>query len=315
MNKSKQLTEGALLTAVYIVLLLIVFFIPILQIVGIFVLPVPFVIYAARNGWKPSIVMALVVLLLTAMFATIVSLPMSLLSAIGGIVIGNGMYQKKNAYDIWARGTVGYIVSFVLILAVLQLVFSINIFSGFNLLIDEMMGMLNSITSQLQLGEDIGAQLKTIEDQMRQFPDLLPATMVIMSIIYALITQWVSYKVINRVSRENLSFPPFKQLNFPPSVIWMYFIVFLVSFLDLEQGSTGYIVIMNAMALLSMLLIIQGFSFVFFLADHKKIHKAVPISAIVFTLLIPFIFMFLIEITGIIDLGFSLKKKISERKS
>lgn len=316
MNKSKQLTEGALLTAVYIVLLLIVFFIPVLQIVGIFVLPVPFVIYAAHHGWKPSIVMAVVVLLLTAMFATIVSLPMSLLSAIGGIVIGNGMHQKKNAYDIWARGTVAYVIGFVLILALLQLVFSINIFNEINMIIDEMMATLNSITSQLQLGTDVESQLEIIEEQMRQFPDLLPSTMVIMSIIYALITQWVSYKVINRLNRENYSFPPFKQLNFPPAIIWLYLITFIVSFIGgVEQGSTLGIVIVNAMALLSILLIIQGFSFIFFIADHKKIHKAVPIGAVVVTLLIPFIFMFLIEITGIIDLGISLKKRISESKS
>src|SRR5699024_7742276 len=106
MNKSKQLTEDALLTAVYIVMLLIVFFIPVIQLVVIFVFLVPFAIYVAHHGWKPSIVMAFVALLLTAMFATIVSLPMTLLSAIGGIVIGNGMHRKKNAYDTWARGTV-----------------------------------------------------------------------------------------------------------------------------------------------------------------------------------------------------------------
>jgi len=316
MNKSKQLTEGALLTAVYIVLLLIVFFIPVLQLVGIFVLPVPFAIYAAHHGWKPSIVMAFVALLLTAMFATIVSLPMTLLSAIGGIVIGNGMHRKKNAYDTWARGTVAYVVGFVLILAMLQFVFSINIFDEINLVIDEMMATLNSITSQLQFGTDVESQLEIIEEQMRQFPDLLPSTMVIMSIIYALITQWVSYKVINRLNRENYSFPPFKQLNFPPAIIWLYLLALIVSFVGgADQGSTLGIVIVNAMALLSILLIIQGFSFIFFIADYKKIHKAVPIGAVVVTLLIPFIFMFLIEITGIIDLGISLKKRISESKS
>src|SRR5699024_526177 len=286
MNKSKQLTEGALLTAVYIVLLLIVFFIPVLQLVGIFVLPVPFAIYAAHHGWKPSIVMAFVALLLTAMFVTFVSLPITLLSAIVCIVIGKGMHRKKYAYDTWARGNVAYVVGFVLILAMLQFVFSIIIFDEINLVIDEMMATLNSITSQLQLGTDVESQLELIEEQMRQFPDLLPSTMVIMSIIYALITQWVSYKVINRLNRENYSFPPFKQLNFTPAIIWLY-----------------------------ILLIIQGFSFIFFIADYKKIHKAVPIGAVVVTLLIPFIFMFLIEITGIIDLGISLKKRISESKS
>src|SRR5699024_12395070 len=142
------------------------------------------------------------------------------------------------------------------------------------------------------------------------------STMVIMSIIYALITQWVSYKVINRLNRENYSFPPFKQLNFPPAIIWLYLLALIVSFVGgADQGSTLGIVIVNAMALLSILLIIQGFSFIFFIADYKKIHKAVLIVAVVVTLLFPFIFMFLIDITVIIDLVMSLIKSISECNS
>src|SRR5699024_1888742 len=153
-------------------------------------------------------------------------------------------------------------------------------------------------------------------EQMRQFPDFLPSTLVIMSSNFALITQWVSYKVINRLTRENYSFPPFKQLNFPPAIVWLYLLALLVYFFGrADPGCALGIVIVNAMALLSILLIIQGFSFIFFIADYKKIHKAVPIGAVVVTLLIPFIFMFLIEITGIIDLGISLKKRISESKS
>src|SRR5699024_2284345 len=164
---------------------------------------------------------------------------------------------KKNAYDTWARGTVSYVVGFVLILAMLQFVFSINIFDEINLVIDEMMSTLNSISSQLQFGTYIELQLEIIEEQMRQFPDLLPSTMVIMSNIYALITQWVSYKVINRLNRENYSFPPVKQLNFPPAIIWLYLLALIVSFVGgADQGSTLGIVIVNAMALLSIVLII-----------------------------------------------------------
>src|SRR5699024_8680894 len=150
MNKSKQLTEGALLTAVYIVLFLIVFFILLLQLVVIFVLLVLFAFYASHHGWLVCIVIVFVALLFIATFVTILSFLMTLLSAIGGIVIGNGMHRKKNAYDTWARGTVAYVVGFVLILAMLQFVFSINIFDEINLVIDEMMATLNSITSQLQ---------------------------------------------------------------------------------------------------------------------------------------------------------------------
>src|SRR5699024_11571173 len=107
-----------------------------------------------------SIVMAFVVLFLTSLFAIIVSLPMTLLSDTGGIGISNGMHRKKNAYDTWAMGTVAYVVGFVLILAMLQFVFSINIFDEINLVIDEMMATLNSITSQLQFGTDVESQLE-----------------------------------------------------------------------------------------------------------------------------------------------------------
>src|SRR5699024_12092404 len=117
-------------------------------------------------------------------------------------------------------------------------------------------------------------------------------------------------------NRENYSFPPFKQLNFPPAIIWLYLLALIVSFVGgADQGSTLGIVIVNAMALLSILLIIQGFSFIFFIADYKKIYIAVPILDVVVTLLIPFIFMFLIVLIVILDLGISLKKRISESKS
>src|SRR5699024_2741213 len=162
----------------------------------------------------------------------------------GAIVIGNVMQRKKKAYDTWAGGPVAYVVGCVLILAVLQFVFSLNIFAEMNLVVHELMATLISITSQLQLGTDVESQLELIEEQMRQFPDLLPSTMVIMSIIYALITQWVSYKVINRLNRENYSFPPFKQLNFPPAIIWLYLLALIVSFVGgADQGSTLGIVI------------------------------------------------------------------------
>src|SRR5699024_1386244 len=106
------------------------------------------------------------------------------------------------------------------------------------------------------------------------------------------------------------------QLNFPPAIIWLYLLALIVSFVGgADQGSTLGIVIVIAMALLSILLIIQGFSFIFFIADYTKIHNAVPICFVVVTLLIPFIFILLNEITGIIDLGISLNKRISESRS
>ncbi|ELK46868.1 DUF2232 domain-containing protein [Halobacillus sp. BAB-2008] len=54
MNKSRRLTEGALMAGIYLILLLLSLYMPIIGPFMIFVLPVPFAYYAHRHGWKPG---------------------------------------------------------------------------------------------------------------------------------------------------------------------------------------------------------------------------------------------------------------------
>ncbi len=310
MNQSKKITDGALLTAVYIVLLLMAVFVPFIITFGIFVLPVPFVIYAARHGWKPTILMLLTTTLLTMVFATVVSLPVTLLAGIGGIFIGTALNKNLGAYEVWARGSVGFIFGMILVLLIVQFVADINIYQEMDVIIQDSIAMTRSITEQIGLNANSEAQLKLIEEQMYTFKDLLPSSIAIASIFLAFLSQWVSFKVINRIENKKLQFPPFKNFNLPIAVIWIYFLAFILSFIDLGTDSGLYLVVLNVVALTMILISIQGYSFVFFYADFKKMHKAIPITLVVFTLLIPQLFMFLIRIIGIIDLGFSLKARL-----
>lgn len=50
MNQSRKLTDGALLLVIYVMLLLITIFVPILTMIGMFLLPIPFILYTARHG-------------------------------------------------------------------------------------------------------------------------------------------------------------------------------------------------------------------------------------------------------------------------
>lgn len=315
MNQSKKITEGALLTAIYIVLLLIIVFIPIIQLIGLFVLPVPFIVYAAKHGFKSGLLMIIISAILTMIFATAVTLPLTLLAGVGGIAIGSGIYSKKNAYETWAQGTVGYIIAFVAIIALLQLVFSINIFNEIDVAMNESMELMRSILGQFNLLEDAKPSLELMESQLEMMKDMIPVGIAILSIIMAFLAQWVSYKVLNRVEGESLKFPAFKELNMPIAVIWIFFITIILSFMDLDQGSTLFTVFVNVEAICVFLLVIQGFSFVFFYMDHKNIHQSVPIIIVICTLFLPVILMFIIRILGIIDLGFSLKAKIRQQKS
>lgn len=314
MNNSKKITDGALLTSAYIVLLLISAFIPFIGIFSFFALPIPFIMYAAKYNWQPALVMFLAAGLLSAIFATIFSLPMTFLAGIGGIMLGTAIYHNRTAYETWSRGTIGFVIGLLCVFLIIQFGFNVNIYNELDMVIEESMELSQSVFNQIGLEEVGQEQLKLMEEQLYLFKDLIPGFIAIISIIMAFIAQWLSYKIMNRLERSELFFPPFTLFNLPISLIWIYFIAYFLSFIVTDQEGSLYIIIMNIVVLAMVLLTIQGFSFIFFYADYKKMSKAIPVTMVVVTFIIPGIFI-LIQILGIIDLAFSLKQRIASKEN
>jgi len=310
MNRSKQLTDGALLSAIYIVLLIISIFTPFIFIIFLFLLPIPFIFYAVKHGIKASLLMIVVTLLISLMIIPIVSIPLTVLAAAGGTMIGIAINQKRNVYEVWARGTIGFILGIIFIFVFTQFILQVNITNEIDLAIDESMETTEYILTQFTVGTDISEQLDVMREQINMVKYLIPASIAILSIFLAFVSQWLSFKLLNRIERTHLFFPPFKNLNVPFIVIWIYLVAMLLSLVDISPESTLYLVVVNTYVLTAFLIIIQGFSFIFFYADYKKLHKSIPIAIVVLSLIIPNIFLVLIRIIGIIDIGFSLKKRI-----
>lgn len=311
MNNAKRITDGALLTTIYIVLLLLVIYVPFIFVIGLFILPVPFVIFTSRHGLRYGLIMLIAALSLTFIFATLVSLPVTILTGIGGVAVGYAIFQKRPAYETWARGTVGFIFGILLVIAMLYVVLNINIYTEMQMMIDETIAMTESMMTQFGAGAEAMKQIELFEAQMRSFPDLLPSSIAITSIFMAFISQWLSYKIMNRTGKDKYYFPPFKQFNLPMSIIWIYFFALILTFFVTESSGMLYITVLNVMALTVTLILIQGYSFIFFYADYKKMHISVPIAITIVTLIFSFLFMFIIRIIGIIDLGFQLKAKLA----
>lgn len=311
MNRANKITEGALLTSVYIILLLIVLFVPFVFLFGLFILPIPFILFTSRHGYQAGLILFMLALGLSVFFAAAISFPITVLTGIGGLVVGHLMFKQRSPYETWALGTVGFVLATVTVIALLQFLFNINIYNELHNIIDESILMTESVLNQIGLGPQGEEQIKLIEEQMRTYPDLLPAMITILSVCLAFFSQWLSYKILNRTRNERYFFPPFKQFNLPKTVLWLYLITLLSSFFIQDSSSTISIGILNIITLLMMLIIIQGFSFVFFYADHKQWPKALPIFVVIITFIIPFLFMLFIRIVGIIDLGFDLKERVA----
>ncbi|KAB8136838.1 DUF2232 domain-containing protein [Gracilibacillus oryzae] len=71
-------------------------------------------------------------------------------------------------------------------------------------------------------------------------------------------------------------------------------------------------ILVNVSHLAGILLILQGLSFIFHYSYVKTKSKAVPIVSILIVVFFPIMGLYLARILGIIDLGFELKKRITE---
>lgn len=312
MNQSKKLTEGAMFIGIYIVLMLAAY-IPILSLFVGVLLPIPFVIYTSRNGIKPGLVVWLTTIILTTLFFTFLSLPVTLLMGIAGLAIGYAIHKQSTAYETWGYGILGFISGIFLMVAFYQVLFGVNIFQELQIVATEQMKAYMSFMETFSIDAGNGDIESVFQEQINIFMQLIPALIILSAIFMAFIVQWISYKIINRLERKELRFPPFRNLKLPTSIIWLYFVVILLSFLNLESEGMFGIGVQNALIVLEMLLVIQGFSFIFFFADYKKVSVAIPIISVVVTFLMPIILLYFVRLLGIIDIGFNLRDRLKKQ--
>lgn len=313
MNQSAKLTEGAIFVAIFTVMTLATF-IPLLSLFVIILLPVPFVIYTSRHGVQAGMIVLIASSIITMLFFTIFSLPLTIMMGIGGLCIGHAIYKKRSAYETWGYGILGFIFGLLFTVAVAQLLFNVNFASEFeSMAMEQMQTYLSIVESIGMTGGETNVDFETIfQEQIRLMINLIPAVLVFTAMFMAFVVQWVSYRIINRINKKAYQFPPFRTLKLPASVLWLYLIIILISFIGLDSSGIFYIGVQNALIILEMLLVIQGFSFIFFFADHRKMSKAVPVISIVLTVLFPIFLLSFVRILGIIDIGLNLRERMKK---
>lgn len=314
MFQSKKVTEGAKMLAIFFAVLMISIFVPFAFIFCLVILPVPFVVYTYRQGYQAGLLLLAVAILFSLIIIPLLSLPLTILAGLGGWMIGFGLHKRISPYETWARGTIGFIIGLLFIFLFTQFVLNVNWVEEIEIIIDESINVSSQLIEQIGMEEPIDEQMEMIEEQLSMIIHLIPAVFAIVSIVLAFISQWISYRVIKRFDQVELKFPPFQSLKLPVPLIWLYVASLVVMLFHTDINSTLYIAAYNTSLLVGFLIILQGFSFIFFYANHKWQSRVLPITSIILTVIFPFIFIMLVRLIGVIDLVFDLKERISTSK-
>lgn len=316
MKSARLVTEGAVLLAVFVVLLLLTIYVPVISIIGIFVLPLPFILFAAKNDWKSTVVFAIASLLITMVAVSVFSILMVIPYAIVGSVMGYLIQKNKSRTTILLTCSILFLLNLVVMYIGAVALFHFNAIDETIKMMRGELSQISSITKSLGQQQNTQQSITQMEQVLNIIPTIAPSIFVLTSLIFVFIIQIVSLPILRRFKINVDNWKPFREISLPKSLLWYYLVISLISmFFHPQTGSYWSTALINLNYTLQILMFFQGFSFLYYFFYQKGISKSFPniITAMVF--LLPSLHLsYVVLLLGIIDLGFELRKQLKKQK-
>ncbi len=308
-KNARVITEGAMLLAVYTILLLVCLYIPFINIITTMFLVLPFLLYSAKHPFKYSFVFFIASLVVSALIGTVFFLPFSIILGTIGIVMGYSVKIKKSKFIIYVASSLTFLIELLIGYMVSIKFFHVNFLQY----------TINSIRNSFEQSAEILkvkglAQADQVTSQLHTvlslFQTMFPSLLVISSFLFVGLFIIINFPLARRFGVKVPKWEPFHKIQLPKSVLWYYLIIMILSLL-VNPKSGGYfaMALLNLAFIFQVLMLIQGFSLIYYfgyiLKWSKGILSLITVIAFVFS---PF--MFIILVLGIIDLGMDIRSKL-----
>lgn len=307
-NETKALVQGAMMVAIFTVLLAIAVNVPIISMVATLFAPLPIAWYSATYARKKSILVTVLAIMLSFFVGGLLVVPVALIFAAAGFMIGEGLRLKKSKVYIFLSTS----VTLLLTLAIEYLI-SLRLFE-FDLIQDTLKLMRESYESSIAFVEKTTGQSPMTEqalaDMFTMVEMTIPASVTLAMLFLSIIFISVNLPLLKRLGIDVPKFSTFKNLRLPRAILWYYLIILSINlFVRPELGTTLYVVMLNFSLILWVLLTVQGLAFIFYVLEAYQSPPALKVVTVF--LAIP-LYSFVILI-GILDLGFNLREYINNK--
>jgi uncharacterized protein YybS (DUF2232 family) len=304
------LTEGALMLAIFAVLTLITIYIPVIGVLSSLVLIFPVLHFASRNVLKTSLIFLVGCILISFIMGSILAVPLAIIFGTTGVVMGWFIKEKKSKISLLIASSFTLLINFVIFYIVAVIFFDLDFIKTAITVFKDSFEQSTEMMKSLGQAPD-PQQIDQVHSFLGMVEILTPSLFLMMAVIYALIFIWVNFPILRRLGVKTPKFKPFREWQLPKSFLWYYLIILILSIvLQPEKGDYSFWALQNLSYVLQVLMIVQGFSFIYYFAYIKKWPKGIVILLTILSLpLLP-----IIRILGIIDLGFDLRQRL-QRKS
>lgn len=309
-KQTSKLAQGAMMIALFTVLLALAFYVPLIGSIASIFVALPIIWYSAKYDLKSAIIVGLAGCIISLLIGGLLALPFALLFIALGIVMGYGIQQNKSKEMIFLSSGVA-----VLLASATQYIMSIKLFE-IDFIQDSLKLVKESYTQSLALTKEMtGQEIFTAEQLNTIFETIeltIPANVTIAVFLITFIIMAANLPILKRLGVNVPKFAPFRHMRLPKSILWYYLVILIVNFVaSPAPGSTLHMVTLNISMILWILLVLQGISFVHFFVAAKGLPKALAWIATVLALPL---YSFYVLI-GIIDLGFNVRRLLEPEQT
>lgn len=306
-NKTRRLTQGAMMIALFTILLAISTYVPLINIVTVWFVPLPLAWYAAKYESKFSLAAIAISIILSLLIGGLLALPQAVLFGIVAFIVGYGIRKQKSKGFLFLSTSLASLVvisvEYVIAVRFFHMDFIKQMIETARKSYEKSNELTKAMTGQAPLSsEQIETMINTIQISM-------PTLIILCVFAFAWLMISVQLPLLRRLSLNAPKFKPFKDLRLPRAMLWYYLAVLAITlFIKPAEGTFLYVIVLNLSFLLTILFLIQGISFIHFIINQKGWPKW---TAVVATIL-AFPLSSFVTLIGIADLGFQLRELISD---
>ena len=308
-NQTKKLAQGAMMAAVFALLIAISYYVPALWVVTTIISPLPIAWYSASYERSQAISMTIVAIAITFFLGGLLILPLAVVYGVAGLVIGDAIRLKKSKLYLFIATSLAILFTFAIIYLISIRLFDVDFIK------DSFELWRESFIQAINLSEQVSGQVVMSKDQIDLTVNIInaiiPAFITIIVALLALTIISINLPLLKRFKINVPKFSQFKSMRLPKAVLWYYLIVLTVTiFINPAVGTPLYVIILNFSVILWVLLTLQGVSFIYFVIDEKELPKFLKVLTAFFS--IPFYSIILL--VGVFDLGFNIRQMIAGKK-
>ncbi|MET0785789.1 MAG: YybS family protein [Paenisporosarcina sp.] len=301
-EQTKRLTLGAMMIALFTILLAVSFYVPILNIVTTLFIALPIIWYSVKFNRNAAILVTVISIGMSFFVGGLLALPLAFIHAPLGFIIGDSIRRKKSKLYLFIASGMMFLFSTVVQYVIAVILLGVNPIEEFLVLLRESYEQSGAMLERY--GTLPEGYNKLVEETLSMLEIVLPSIIIITIFVSALIILIVNLPVLKRLGVDVPKFPPFREMRLPKAVLWYYLVVLIVTiFVELEKGTFAFMVFANATIVLRLLLLLQGISLIHFYIHEQKWPK----SAAVVATILAFPLQSFVLLLGVLDLGFNIR--------